>query len=76
MSIRSERVSPTVKAKELIIGETMVLIEDLKKDFDARASWGSTVQAKYDQKVIKQMKKVVNRLARDIGADDQYLDVV
>tara|TARA_R100001510_G_C7607444_1_gene172048 strand:- start:444 stop:719 length:276 start_codon:yes stop_codon:yes gene_type:complete len=30
----------------------------------------------YDRKVVKQMKKLVNRMARDIGADDQYFDVV
>ena len=58
-----EGVTPAVKAKELVIYHTMIRIEELETE-------------SYDRKVVKQMKKLVNRLARDIGADDQYFDVV
>ena len=75
-------ITPATKAKELVIGNTMALIEGLQSDLDNRWTEAPTTvpynarKAKFDQLVIKQMKKLVNRLARDIGADDQYIDVV
>jgi len=68
-------ITPTTKAKELIIGNTMALIEGLQDDLDTTVP-DNARKAKFDQHVIKQMKKLVNRMARDIGADDQYIDVV
>jgi hypothetical protein len=67
--------TPTIRAKELVIAETMRLVKELEDDFDLSVP-STSLQAKWDQKVIKQMKKLVNRMARDIGADDQYFDVV
>jgi len=67
--------TPTIRAKELVIAETMRLVKELEDDFDLSVP-STSLQAKWDQKVIKQMKKLVNRMARDIGADDQYVDVV
>jgi len=68
-------ITPATKAKELVIGNTMALIEGLQNDLDTTVP-DNARKAKFDQLVIKQMKKLVNRLARDIGADDQYIDVV
>tara|TARA_R100000482_G_scaffold121649_1_gene68081 strand:+ start:277 stop:492 length:216 start_codon:yes stop_codon:yes gene_type:complete len=57
--------TPTIRAKELVIGNTMDLIRELEDDL------GPT-NSQFDGKVIKQLKKLVNRMARDIGADEQY----
>ena len=58
------------KAIEHIIAGAMERIAEME------AGWYPEDDTKYDRKVIKQMKKLVNRMARDIGADDQYIDVV
>ena len=64
-------MAPKEKAIEHIIAGAMERIAEME------AGWyPAEDDTKYDRKVIKQMKKVVNRMARDIGADDQYLDVV
>jgi len=57
--------TPTIRAKELVIANAMDLIRELEHDL------GPT-NSQFDGKVIKQLKKLVNRMARDIGADDQY----
>jgi|9_EtaG_2_1085328.scaffolds.fasta_scaffold126048_1 hypothetical protein len=54
--------TPTIRAKELVIGNTMDLIRELEHDL------GPT-NSQFDGKVIKQLKKLVNRMARDIGAE-------
>ena len=57
--------TPTIRAKELVIANAMGLIRELEHDL------GPT-NSQFDGKVIKQLEKLVNRMARDIGADDQY----
>ena len=78
-----EGVTPRERAVENIIADAMLRIEELEAEFHEAnmvAEYDREVikrlMNRYDFKVIKQMKKLVNRMARDIGADDQYVDVV
>ncbi len=77
-----EGVTPRERAIEHIIADAMVRIAELEAEFypteDDTAYDRKVIKQlnRYDFKVIKQMKKLVNRMSRDIGADDQYVDVV
>lgn len=74
-----EGVTPKEKAMEHIIADAMVRIAELEAEFypaedDTEHDRRVIKQLNsYELKVIKQMKKLVNRMARDIGADDQYI---
>ena len=77
-----EGVTPRERAVEYIIADAMLRIEELEAEFypteDDTAYDRKVIKQlnRYDFKVIKQMKKLVNRMSRDIGADDQYVDVI
>ena len=77
-----EGVTPKERAVEYIIADAMLRIEELEAEFYLTEDYTDYDRkvvkqlSRYDFKVIKQMKKLVNRMARDIGADDQYVDVV
>jgi hypothetical protein len=58
--------TPTIRAKEMVIGNIMDLVREIEHDL------GPT-NSQFDEKVVKQMKKLVNRMAKDIGADEQYV---
>lgn len=60
--------TPTIRAKELVIGNIMDLVREIEHDLDYRVP----ADSQFDGKVVRQMKKLVNRMAKDIGADDQY----
>tara|TARA_R100001086_G_C11697851_1_gene220500 strand:+ start:262 stop:495 length:234 start_codon:yes stop_codon:yes gene_type:complete len=68
LSRADDGVAPKVKAMEHIIAGAMVRIAEREAEF-----YSAEDDTEYDRKVIKQMKKLVNRMARDIGADDQYI---
>ena len=60
------KTTPTIRAKELVIGNIMDLVREIEHDLDPADS-------QFDGKVVKQMKNLVNRMAKDIGADEQYV---
>jgi hypothetical protein len=80
-----EGETPKEMAMQHIIAGAIVRVTELEAEFYPVDSGAPSLKhprgeplstPSYDKKVIKQMKKLINRMARDIGADDQYFDVV
>ena len=80
-----EGETPKEMAMQHIIAGAMVRVAELEDEFYPVVSGAPSIEhprgkplstPSYDRKVIKQMKKLINRMARNIGADDQYVDVV